>query len=138
MSHIFDALQRSESELSGTEASSFSVATELLQAAEEKMRAAAGNERPGRTALEFPGLEPRGFEPPSLEPPSTEQPGLDRSNSSRSGDQYPSFPADLEQCPSLSVVIAPGSRLVSIEKEESLGAEKFRFLAVRLRQLRKV
>ena len=29
-----------------------------------------------------------------------------------------------------------GSRLVSIEKEESLGAEKFRFLAVRLRHIR--
>ena len=40
MSHIFDALQRSESELSGTEDSSFAVATELLQAAEEKMRVA--------------------------------------------------------------------------------------------------
>jgi capsular exopolysaccharide synthesis family protein len=34
------------------------------------------------------------------------------------------------------VAIPTGSRLVSIEKEESLGAEKFRFLAVRLRQLR--
>jgi capsular exopolysaccharide synthesis family protein len=122
MSHIFDALQRSESELSGTEDSSFAVATELLQKAEEKMRVAAGNERAGATALELPGFDSASF---------------DRSQPERStSDQDPLFPADLEQCPSLSVAVPAGSRLVSIEKEESLGAEKFRFLAVRLRQLR--
>jgi capsular exopolysaccharide synthesis family protein len=107
MSHIFDALQRSESERSGTETSSFSLATELLQAAEEKMRAADRNV-PAAVA-EVDG---------------------------RSFEAAPSFPIGLEQCPSLSVSIPADSRLVSIEKEESLGAEKFRFLAVRLRQLR--
>jgi capsular exopolysaccharide synthesis family protein len=122
MSHIFDALQRSESELSGTEDSSFAVATELLQKAEEKMRVAAGNERAGATALELPGFDSASF---------------DRSQPERSSsDQDPLFPADLAQCPSLAVAVPEDSRLVSIEKEESLGAEKFRFLAVRLRQLR--
>jgi len=117
MSHIFDALQRSESERTGTEVSSFSLATELLQAAEEKMRTA------GTTA-------------PAV---ATE---VDRSSSDRSSadrfsaDPNPLFPVDLEQCPCLSVAVPTDSRLVSIEKEESLGAEKFRFLAVRLRQLR--
>ncbi len=101
MSHIFDALQRSESERSGCEPSSFSIATELLQAADEKMRSADGQER------------------------------------SSPFDQNPPPPSDLlDQCPCLPVVIAPDSRLVSIAKEGSLGAEKFRFLAVRLRQLR--
>jgi len=38
--------------------------------------------------------------------------------------------------PSLPVSIHEESRLVSVCKEGSLGAEKFRFLAVRLRQLR--
>ncbi len=122
MSHIFDALQRSESELAGTEASSFAVATELLQAAEEKMRAAARNDQSGGTGLELPGFDSSSF--------NRSQP--ERSSS----DQDPLFPADLEQCPRLSVAIPADSRLVSIEKEESLGAEKFRFLAVRLRQLR--
>ncbi len=42
----------------------------------------------------------------------------------------------LEQFPSLPVLIPADSRLVSVGEEESLGAEKFRFLAVRLRQLR--
>jgi len=118
MSHIFDALQRSESELSGTEASSFSVATELLQAAEEKMRAAVAKEPVAAKEAAVVGKEV-GNEP-------------DRS----SHDQDAFFPVDLQQCPCLSVAVPTDSRLVSIEKEESLGAEKFRFLAVRLRQLR--
>ena len=42
----------------------------------------------------------------------------------------------LNQFPSLPVSLLPNSRLVAIGEEESLGAEKFRFLAVRLRQLR--
>jgi capsular exopolysaccharide synthesis family protein len=113
MSHIFDALQRSESELSGTEASSFSLATELLQAAEEKMRVAVAKE------------------------PIAKEPAVIRSEPDRSSvDQDAYFPVDLQQFPSLKVTVPAGSRLVSIEKEESLGAEKFRFLAVRLRHIR--
>lgn len=48
----------------------------------------------------------------------------------------PSDLNDLDQFPSLPVSILPNSRLVAVGEEESLGAEKFRFLAVRLRQLR--
>src|ERR1700691_3460706 len=110
MSHIFDALQRSESERSGTDASSFSLATELLQAAEEKMRAADRADR-------------------SVPAPA----GADGGSSF---EPSPLFPAGLEQCPTLSVSIPAHSRLVSVEKEESLGAEKIRFRAVRLRQSR--
>jgi capsular exopolysaccharide synthesis family protein len=42
----------------------------------------------------------------------------------------------LEHYPVLPVSLRDDSRLVSLGKEGSLGAEKFRFLAVRLRQLR--
>lgn len=100
MSHIFDALQRSEAERSGeksplAEPSTFALATELLEIAERKRR---GTSAPSASAI---------------------------------------APADaLEQFPSLPVSISPHSRLVAIGEEESLGAEKFRFLAVRLRQLR--
>jgi len=104
MSRIFDALQRAESE-TGNGESKFSVATELLRAAEEKMR--LGNtieERPAR-----------------VESVETAQPAA----------------SDLlEHCPVLPVFIPQESRLVAVGKEGSLGAEKFRFLAVRLRQLR--
>jgi capsular exopolysaccharide synthesis family protein len=102
MSHIFDALQRSEAERSGTEPSSFDLATELLRAAEEKMRAAEKNAEERSLA----------FAPGPAE-------SLDH----------------LDQFPSLPVIVPSDSRLVSIGKEQSLGAEKFRFLAVRLRQL---
>jgi capsular exopolysaccharide synthesis family protein len=44
--------------------------------------------------------------------------------------------ASLQHCPTISTRISADSRLVALAKEESLGAEKFRFLAVRLRQLR--
>jgi capsular exopolysaccharide synthesis family protein len=99
MSHIFDALQRSEAEDSGRESSltesAFSVASELLEVAERKRR--------GKS-----------------------EPTIERGDAS-------SF---LSQFPSLPVSLLPNSRLVAIGEEESLGAEKFRFLAVRLRQLR--
>jgi capsular exopolysaccharide synthesis family protein len=104
MSRIFDALQRVESE-TGNGNSTFSVATELLRAAEEKMR--LGN------TIE--------------EPPAAVQ----------SVETAPAASSDfLEHCPVLPVFIPQESRLVAVEKEGSLGAEKFRFLAVRLRQLR--
>jgi len=52
-------------------------------------------------------------------------------------DTDPAAPLeDLERCPVLTVSLRDDSRLVSLGKEASLGAEKFRFLAVRLRQLR--
>jgi capsular exopolysaccharide synthesis family protein len=102
MSHIFDALQRSEAERAGKEPSladpsTFSLATELLRVAERKRRGASAAD-----------IDPE-------EGPSA---------------------FSLEQFPSLPVSIRPNSRLVSVGEEQSLGAEKFRFLAVRLRQLR--
>ena len=108
MSNIFDALQRAESERSDGRTSTLTLATELLQAAEQKLRDSGT----------------------IIEPPAV-----------RTGDDSiapnPSTLADeLGQCPVLPISIPQESRLVSLGKEGSLGAEKFRFLAVRLRQLR--
>src|SRR6202041_268533 len=105
MSNIFDALQRAELENSGSEGPTLVLASELLQAAEQKLReSAAVPEKPAnRDAF----------------------------------DTDPAAPLeDLEHCPVLPVSLRDDSRLVSVVKEGSLGAEKFRFLAVRLRQLR--
>src|SRR5947209_20344836 len=44
-------------------------------------------------------------------------------------------PEPAQQLPSVPVVIKPGSRLVCLTQKDSLAAEKFRFLAVRLSQL---
>jgi capsular exopolysaccharide synthesis family protein len=111
MSHIFDALQRSEAESAGSEIAperslGYPPATELLQAAERKMQMRAG------VASGMPAY------------------GNGRHEHSVN------FLSELDQFPALPVSILPSSRLVSIGAEESLGAEKFRFLAVKLRQLR--
>jgi capsular exopolysaccharide synthesis family protein len=108
MSNIFDALQRAESESSGAKNSTLTLATELLQAAEQKLRDS--------------GV--------IVEPPASPA-------SAHSFEPTPSGPLDeLDRCPVLPVSIREDSRLVSLGKEGSLGAEKFRFLAVRLRQIR--
>ncbi len=108
MSNIFDALQRAESEGSDLKSSTLTLATELLEAAEQKRRDSGA----------------------MLEPPAS--PASDDSVDSRPSAALD----DLDRCPVLPVSIPADSRLVSLGKEGSLGAEKFRFLAVRLRQLR--
>jgi len=74
---------------------------------------------------------------------------LQRSESERSGESFPlpsEIPTQLLQSavpaepvaaefPTLRVSVSSASRLVSLTSKESLGAEKFRFLGVRLRQL---
>ena len=108
MSNIFDALQRAESEGSDDKSSTLTLATELLQAAEQKLRNSGAISEP-EAILE--GAD--AFGPVQSAP-------LD----------------ELDRCPIVPVSIREDSRLVSLGKEGSLGAEKFRFLAVRLRQLR--
>src|ERR1035437_575828 len=107
MSNIFDALQRAEAENSGAEGPGFALATELLRSAEQKMRESALN------AEQQPSADAFDANPPA-----------------------PASPDGVERCPVLPFSIREESRLVSLAEEGSLGAEKFRFLAVRLRQLR--
>ena len=108
MSNIFDALQRAESEGSNDKSSTLTLATELLQAAEQKVRDSGAI------------LEPEAM------PESTDA----------FGPAQAVLVDELDRCPIVPVSIREDSRLVSLGKEGSLGAEKFRFLAVRLRQLR--
>src|ERR1700692_4649004 len=101
MSNIFDALQRAESEGSDGKSSTLTLATELLQAAEQKLRDSGA----------------------ILEP--TDRPA------SESLERTPSvLLEEWDRWPILPVSIREDSRLVSLGKEGSLGAEKFRFLAV--------
>src|SRR5580698_1708213 len=110
MSHIFDALQRSEAEQSGSEAPALSIATELIEAAERK----AAGER--ETAVRPVSASARDF-PVEI-------------------DIRESASAPFDQLPALQVVVPPLSRLVCLVDRESLPAEKFRFLGIRLRQMR--
>ncbi|HXY02679.1 MAG TPA: CpsD/CapB family tyrosine-protein kinase [Terriglobales bacterium] len=110
MSHIFDALQRAEAEQSGNE---LSLTRQLLQMAQ------AGAPPLIEVAEAAPAPEDRLAQPlPETLTPSAAE-----------------LQTVFESFASLPLVLPPNSRLVSITEKDSLAAEKFRFLAVRLRQL---
>ena len=125
MSHIFDALQRSEAEQSGQEPDSFSLAAELLKIAE--------SEAPSLMA-EAPAPAPAmRIHDAVMADAGIPQPEIPGARTPKPAAPAPSGPFD--QFESLPVSILPGSKLVSVTEKDSLAAEKFRFLAVRLRQL---
>jgi capsular exopolysaccharide synthesis family protein len=108
MSRLFEALQRSEAERSGSPLPEIpSAATELLQAAEAG-EAQSASVRATRSAAE---------ERPAASLPET--PG-----------------ATLDGLRSLQYFPTTEGRLVSITQQDGLGAEKFRLLGVRLRNMR--
>ena len=91
MSNIFDALQRAESEGSDSKSSTLTLATELLQAAEQKLRDSG--------AILEPAVGPA---------------------SDASLASTPAVPLDeLDRCPVLPVSIREDSRLVSLGKREA-------------------
>src|ERR1700722_9268237 len=134
MSHIFDALQRSEAERSGIDFSAMSGATELLQRAErqaaskwetavpsEQHDATKGAERD--TSLGLLAVSP-GVTKPQVPIAAELSPTDERS--------YP-----FGQFQSLQVSLAPQSRLLCLTDSGSPAAEAFRLLGVRLRHLRR-
>jgi capsular exopolysaccharide synthesis family protein len=94
MSRIFEALQRSEAERSGTPFEANALATDLLLAAERE--AATVDAAPAQAAI-------------PLGQPLEAQ--------------------------TIAPLVSPDTRLISMTDQESLAAEKFRFLSVRLRQM---
>jgi capsular exopolysaccharide synthesis family protein len=124
MSHIFDALQRAETERSGIELDACDLPAELLQIAES-----AAKVRPMVSGLE---------ELPEITLPLAEL-GSDRLGSGRLRSDKrrdAAAPAiDLQSFTSLPVVLNAYNKLVTVSQKEGLAAEKFRFLAVRLRHL---
>ncbi len=108
MSQIFDALRRSESERSGTNLAELSVATDLLEVAERRVvHCVTEDEQPTE---------------------NRQQAEIDHRMEKVPVEQFPQFESVQPDCPLQS-------KLVSITAQESLAAEKFRFLAVRLRHL---
>lgn len=115
MSRLFDALQRAGTEQSGVEYPDLlSIATEVFES--EPREATQESQLAESKLLEMP-------ERAVLKPAVSEEP-------------IPQ-PAVLSESefPSLNVSVAPGSRLVFFTDPDSLPAEKFRFLGVRLRQI---
>jgi capsular exopolysaccharide synthesis family protein len=131
MSLIFDALQRSEAERSGVEVSSLSAATEVLQRAElhaaSERRAVIQFEQPvaprsADTSLPLEGV-PRAATAVGVS-------GPDELVNDRHSDVFRQFP-------SIKIAVPPQNRLVCLTDNESLAAEKFRFLGVGLQNLRR-
>ncbi len=115
MSRIFDALQRSGTEQSGVEYPDVvSIATAVFEAqlGQEEKADAAGVETPG--AETHVAQDPDKFSQTALEEKVVSPLAF----------------------PSVEVSFAPESPLVFFTQPESLAAEKFRFLSVRLRQMR--
>jgi capsular exopolysaccharide synthesis family protein len=114
MSRLFDALQKSGTEQSGVEYPDMvSVATAVF-------------ESPRGQELAKPPAEERDAEIPPM-------PALDSIPEAMPQAEERSSPASF---PSLEVSLTPSSRMVYFTQPESLAAEKFRFLGVRLRQIR--
>lgn len=112
MSRIFDALQRSGVEQSGVEYPDvLSVITEVLEAPREAEAPAAVSEQasPAETSV----VELSAADLVTQKPASQE----------------------LSEFPALNVSVTASSRLVFFTEPDSLAAEKFRFLGVRLRQI---
>lgn len=134
MSHIFDALQRSEAERSGSDSPALSEATEMVRRAERRAasqwatavlseRSDAAKSADRNASFDLP-IEPQGGTMVAVsaaaELPRTEE-RLD----------------PFDQFKSLEVSLTPQSRLVSITDSGSPAAEAFRLLGVRLRHLRR-
>src|SRR3984885_13195467 len=118
MSRIFDALQRSGTEQSGVEYPDMvSVATAVFEAPQgpqsvEVAESAAHVDGPAVVSLQ-----------------DQDQDAAAELQTRENAERVPAFP-------SLEVSVTPSSRLVFFTQPESLAAEKFRFLGVRLRQMR--
>jgi capsular exopolysaccharide synthesis family protein len=134
MSHIFDALQKSVGEDSSIELPSALLATQVLEATERKTAA----ERASVATLEEPSL------PAEIAAIAGIKQSLDAALSRREARETVASPEiaiarsgvdQLSQFHSLKVLVPPQSRVVCLTDKDSLGAEKFRFLGVRLRQL---
>ena len=133
MSHIFDALQRAESERTGIDLLTISAATELLEVAERKETA----KHESVVRNEVPVLPEVVAECGTPAPTQTTPSIPAASKASAATDFSPRDVGSVDQFTqfqSLRVLVPPQSRLVSLADQDSLAAEKFRFLAVRLRQ----
>jgi capsular exopolysaccharide synthesis family protein len=133
MSYIFDALQKSQAERSGVDKKALTAATEVLEVAERQVAAQRQADLNAGTAEHTAAVadvdaafgQNAGSTLASKEQFPSES---ERGASKAKVDQF-------EQFQSLRVMVPLQSRLVCVTDKESLAAEKFRFLAVRLRQM---
>lgn len=134
MSHIFDALQRSEGERPGVDSPAPSEATELLRRAERR----ASSHWETAVLLKKNFASESAESDPSLElaaaTPNAPLQEMHAVNKQMSADMERDI---FRQFQPLEISLAPQSRLVCLSDQESPAAEAFRLLGVRLRNLRR-
>jgi capsular exopolysaccharide synthesis family protein len=136
MSHIFDALQRSEAERSGVARPSSVTAAELLECAEHQALLQWEGEsisaRSSRRECTNAGLE---FVTPAIQPEdlAQETSGIRISEAGGSTEYAKAF----ESFQAVEASLFADNRLVCLTDKGSPAAEAFRLLKVRLRHLRK-
>jgi capsular exopolysaccharide synthesis family protein len=143
MSRIFDALQRSGTEQSGVEYPDLvSIVTEVFEAPREQRPIAEPATAAEPTAqpafvqsinvqpinVQSISVQPISVQPDPVQPANVQTTTTEPFTKEVTGDGPVDFP-------SLEVSVLPSSRLVFLNEPDSLAAEKFRFLGVRLRQL---
>jgi capsular exopolysaccharide synthesis family protein len=134
MSHIFDALQRSEAETSGIDLAALKEATELLERAERRAASQREAGMAGEEVLPVPPASrpaPAGMAPEL--PASVLAEALHRPSVLALPDRAETFAG----FPQLQLSITKQNRLVCFTEPQSLAAEAFRLLGVRLRNLRR-
>jgi capsular exopolysaccharide synthesis family protein len=89
-------------------------------------------------ALQQSRLEGTGFDFPLISSLAAEAPQAAEMPEAVEGGADDVAAIDITKFPSLAISPSPESRLVSLTDQASLGAEKFRFLGVRLRQLQQI
>jgi capsular exopolysaccharide synthesis family protein len=135
MSHIFDALQRSETEHSGTDPAALSELTEILRSAERRMaskreKAVLTEQQPDERKVSEGETS---FGSPRIRPTDTPKEGLEATEArpiDQPSDRFGPFAT-------LQVSLSPESRLPCLTDNGSPAAEAFRLLGVRLRHLRR-
>ena len=137
MSHIFDALQKSASEDANLDLPSALLATQVLEATERK----TASLRASAAILEEPSVLAEMAAIAGLR--ESLDAALSRNSITQSDapiEVISSQPAvdQFSQFQTLKVLVPPQSRIVCVTDKDSLAAEKFRFLGVRLRQLQQM
>ncbi len=126
MSRIFDALQRSGTEQSGVEYPDMVSVATVFEAPRAVESADAAATAVGAVQDAVPAFHGHDIATPAFPTPAADSPQA----------ILPENAADLTaHFPSLEVSVGPSSRLVYFTEPDSLAAEKFRFLGVRLRQM---
>jgi capsular exopolysaccharide synthesis family protein len=133
MSRIFEALQRSEAERAGfafpepPSVAADRIATQEEEKAKAKAQAQVGAEEP----VEVPSqllMQPQIQSQPQMRPPAPVPVPVQPKAKAREVHELAEFPT-------VQVSLSLASRVVSLTDKDGLGAEQFRFLGVRLRQM---